>query len=121
MNIAEWLVAAARLHPAAPALLEGSEVRADYATFARKDRNSDDWYLGAITDENARTLEAALDFLDPGRRYEAQIYRDGDHADDHGDARFDIVIEKKIVTAADRLSLRLAPGGGEAIRFKALR
>ena len=75
----------------------------------------------AITDENARTLSVALDFLAPGRRYEAQIYRDGDHADDHGDARFDIVIEKKIVTAADRLSLRLAPGGGEAIRFKALR
>ena len=93
----------------------------DYATFARKDRNSEDWYLGAITDENARTLSVALDFLAPGRRYEAQIYRDGDHADDHGDARFDIVIEKKIVTAADRLSLRLAPGGGEAIRFKALR
>ena len=36
MNIAEWLAAAARLHPAAPALLEGTEVRADYATFARR-------------------------------------------------------------------------------------
>jgi long-chain acyl-CoA synthetase len=36
MNIAEWLAATARLHPAAPALLEGTEVRADYVTFARR-------------------------------------------------------------------------------------
>ena len=38
----------------------------DYATIVRKDRNSDDWYLGSVTDENARTLEVKLDFLEPG-------------------------------------------------------
>ena len=89
----------------------------DYATFARKDRRSDNWYLGSITDENARTLTASLSFLDPGRTYVAEIYRDGDHADYHGDARFDIAIEKQTVTSTDTLTLKLAPGGGEAIRF----
>ncbi len=92
----------------------------DYATIVRKDRNSDDWYLGSVTDENARTLEVKLDFLEPGRRYEAQVYRDGDGADWHGDARFRFVRETHTVAAGDSLTLRLAPGGGEAIRFKAL-
>ena len=91
----------------------------DYATIARKDRHSDDWYVGSITDENARSLQLPLKFLDPNRRYTAQIYRDGDKAGFKGDARFDIVIESKAVTSADTLSLKLAPGGGEAIRFVA--
>ena len=45
----------------------------DYVTFARKDRNSDDWYLGAVTDENGRSLPVPLSFLDPGRAYIAEI------------------------------------------------
>ena len=49
----------------------------DYATIARKDRNSDDWYLGAITDEEPRTLRVSLSFLDEGKKYYATIYRDG--------------------------------------------
>jgi alpha-glucosidase len=89
----------------------------EYVTFARKDRHSDDWFLGSITDENARTLSAPLAFLTPGVIYSAEIYRDGPNADLKGDARFDIVIEKQNVTAADTLTLKLAPGGGEAIRF----
>ena len=92
----------------------------DYVTFARKDRNSDDWYVGAVTDENGRSLPIDLSFLDPGRKYVAEIYRDGDKANYVGDARFDIVIEKQTVTAGDALTLKLAPGGGEAIRFVAL-
>jgi alpha-glucosidase len=92
----------------------------EYATIVRKDRNSDDWYLGSVTDENPRTLQVKLDFLAPGRQYEAQIYRDGDGADWHGDARFRFARETRLVTAADSLALKLAPGGGEAIRFKAL-
>ncbi len=91
----------------------------DFATIVRKDRNSDDWYLGSVTNEDARSVDVPLSFLDPGRTYEAQIYRDGDHADDHGDARFDIAIESQAVTSADTLTLKMAPGGGEAIRFVA--
>ncbi|MFT3897316.1 MAG: glycoside hydrolase family 97 protein [Thermomonas sp.] len=92
----------------------------DYVTIVRKDRNGPDWYLGSVTDENARSLTVKLDFLDPGRKYEAQIYRDGDGADWHGDARFRFARETRTVTAADTLALKLAPGGGEAIRFRAL-
>jgi alpha-glucosidase len=85
-------------------------------TIARKDRHSDNWYLGAVSDEEARTLKAPLAFLDKGRKYTAQIYRDGDKAN-WKTAREDIVIEEREVTAADTLTLKLAPGGGQAIRF----
>lgn len=93
----------------------------DYVTFARQARNDPDWYLGAVGDEQARTLTVPLDFLSPGKTYEAQIYRDGDDADYRTEKRHSIVIEKRRVTAADALTLRLAPGGGQAIRFKALK
>jgi alpha-glucosidase len=88
----------------------------DFVTIARKDRNSDIWALGAITDENPRVLTAPLDFLDDGRRYRAEIYRDGPDADYKG-KRESIVIEQREVTSADTLTLALAPGGGQAIRF----
>ncbi|WP_332658314.1 glycoside hydrolase family 97 protein [Brevundimonas sp.] len=88
----------------------------DFVTIARKDRNSDQWFLGAMTDEHPRVLDASLSFLDPGRRYRAEIYRDAPDA--HWKTnREAIVIEAREVTAADTLSLRLAPGGGQAIRF----
>ncbi len=88
----------------------------DFVTIVRRERGGDDWYLGAVTDEQPRALEVALDFLEPGRRYTAQVYRDGDRAD-FRDNREDIVIETREVRATDTLPLRLAPGGGQAIRF----
>jgi alpha-glucosidase len=91
----------------------------EYVTIARKDRHSDDWYVGAVTDGSARTLPLPLTFLDPGRQYEAQVYRDGDQADYRSRHRFDLVVEKEIVSSSDTLSLRLAPGGGQAIRLVA--
>ncbi len=93
----------------------------DYVTIARKDRRSNDWFLGSITDENPRTLTVALDFLDAGRTYTAQIYRDGPGADYRTDARHSFAIETKQMKKGDLLTLALAPGGGEAIRFKASR
>lgn len=92
----------------------------EFATFVRKDRNGPDWYLGSVTNEAGRTLDIALDFLDPGKAYEAQIYRDADNADWKTNPAA-IVIEKRRVKAGEHLQLRLAPGGGEAIRFKVLR
>ena len=89
----------------------------DYAVIARKDRNSEDWYLGGISDDQWRNVDVPLSFLDPARSYTAQIYRDGGKADSKGPARFDIVIESKTVTAKDTLALKMAPGGGTAIRF----
>ena len=91
----------------------------DYATLARKDRNSDDWYIGSVTDENARTLAIRLDFLDAGRRYRAQIYRDADDADWQTNPHA-IAIETRDVKRGDELQLKLAPGGGEAIRLHRL-
>jgi len=93
----------------------------EVAIIARKDRRSDDWYVGAITDGDARRLSLPLAFLDPNRRYRAEIYRDGDRAD-YRDAqrRFDLVTEQITVQSTDTLPLRLAPGGGQAIRFVAL-
>jgi alpha-glucosidase len=93
----------------------------DYVTFARQARGDPDWYLGAVGDEQARVLRVPLTFLASGKSYEAQIYRDGDDADYRTEKRHSIVIEKRRVTAGDTLELRLAPGGGQAIRFKALR
>jgi alpha-glucosidase len=88
----------------------------DYVTIVRKDRNSDDWYLGAVTDEQARTLSASMSFLDDGRRYYATIYRDGKDASFEGDGH-SIEIETRPVSRHDRLQLKLAPGGGQAIRI----
>jgi alpha-glucosidase len=88
----------------------------DYVTIARKDRHGDDWYVGAITDEEPRTLSVSLDFLDEGRRYFATIYRDGRNAGYQADGHA-LEIEVRPVSRHDRLQVKLAPGGGQAIRI----
>ena len=93
----------------------------DFVTFARKARGSDDWFVGSVTNDEARTLNVPLDFLDAGRRYTAQIYRDGPGADYRTDARHSIAIETRRVTRGDTLTLPLAPGGGAAVRLVAAR
>ena len=92
----------------------------DYVTIARKDRNSEDWYLGSLTDERGRVLPVPLSFLDPGKRYVAQVYRDGDGAH-WKTAPFAFTRETREVSSADVLTLRLAAGGGQAIRFVPIR
>lgn len=88
----------------------------EYLVIARQDRHSRDWYLGALTNEHGRVLDAPLGFLESGLRYQAQIYRDGEDA--HWERKPEaIVIETREVTSHDVLRLRLAPGGGAAIRF----
>ncbi len=88
----------------------------DYAAIARKERGGEDWYLGAITDENARRLSLPLSFLDDGKTYSAEIYRDGAKAD-YDKNPYDIVIEKRDMTKADALALNLGRSGGAAVRF----
>ncbi|MEQ8818667.1 MAG: glycoside hydrolase family 97 protein [Sumerlaeia bacterium] len=88
----------------------------DYLTMVRKDRDSEDWYLGSTTDEHGRLLKAPLAFLTPGVTYTAQIYRDSADADWESNP-YGFIVEEKTVTSADVLDLRLAPGGGQAIRF----
>jgi alpha-glucosidase len=88
----------------------------DLAVFARKARGSGEWFLGAVGDELERHFDVPLDFLQPGRRYRAEIYRDGDDADYRTNPR-SIVIENRVVTSGDRMAMRIAPGGGAAVRF----
>ncbi len=88
----------------------------DFVTFARKERGGEDWYLGALTNEDARTLDIPLDFLDGGKTYVAEIYRDGKDADWKHNP-YAISIYKREVTSAETLRLPLASSGGAAIRF----
>jgi alpha-glucosidase len=92
----------------------------EYVAIARKQRGTDDWYLGALTDENPRALTLKLGFLDPKARYVAEIYRDGPRAD-WKTRPYDLVLEKRPVTASDTLQLRLASSGGVAVRFRSVR
>lgn len=92
----------------------------DFVTIARKDRRSDDWYVGSITDENARTVKIGLDFLDRGRRYVAEIYRDADDADWKTNPQA-VTIESVVVTYTSELAIRLATSGGVAIRIRPAR
>lgn len=91
----------------------------DYAVVARQPRGGQDWFLGAVTDETPRKLVQPLDFLAPDKRYEAQIYRDAPDADFRHNP-LGLVIERRVVTARDRLDLDLKPGGGAAVRFRLL-
>ena len=91
----------------------------EYVTTARKDRNSNDWYIGSITNEQARTLDVPLTFLTPGKKYEAEIYQDGANADwDTNPLPLDIV--RQTVDAGTVLKLKLAAGGGAAVRLHEL-
>jgi alpha-glucosidase len=90
----------------------------EYAAIVRKDRNSEDWYLGAVAGNRPKRLKVKLDFLDPGKRYQAQIYRDGPKANWKTNPH-DIVIEKIPVKKSAGLTLTMAAGGGEVIRFVA--
>ena len=87
-----------------------------YVTIIRKDRNSENWYLGSITDESPREFTISLDFLDPTNEYKAQIYADGKDADWKTNP-FPLDISEKTVKSTDSLTIRLAAGGGQAIRF----
>ena len=87
-----------------------------HAVIARKERGRPNWYVGGITNEDARTVPVALDFLDPGKTYVATIWRDGPTAE-AGPKGKDLVRETRRVRKGDRLDLRMAPGGGFAIRI----
>lgn len=90
-----------------------------YITTVRKDRNSADWYLGSLTNEDARELEVSLSFLDPKAKYEAQIYADAPGTDETHNPG-EVAVTKKAVTAKDKLAVKLPVSGGTAVRFKKL-
>ena len=86
----------------------------DFLTIARKEKGTSRWFVGGITDENARTAEFRLDFLDPSKKYVATLYADGKDADYQNNPT-DYRIKKGIVTAKSKLSVRLARSGGFAL------
>ena len=90
----------------------------EYYMVARKDANSNDWYIGGVTNEVARNVYIKLDFLEEGA-FEAEIYRDSNDAH-YRDNQFGIEIEQKTVDKNDSLNIYMAPGGGFAIRLKNL-
>ncbi len=87
----------------------------DYFITARQERNGSDWYLGAITDENARDLQVPLSFLGKGE-WLAQVYADAPDAS-YEDNPTAVAYSEMEVTAASTLDLHLATSGGCAIRF----
>jgi alpha-glucosidase len=93
----------------------------DYVTIARRVRGGRDWYVGAVGDEQARSVDFKLDFLEPGKRYQMETWKDGPDADYRTDKRHDMVVETRVVTSADAVTLRLAPGGGAAMAIHPLK
>ncbi len=89
----------------------------DYISIARKAKGTNNWFLGAITDENSRIIDLKLDFLDTNSTYLATIYRDSENADwDKNPEAY--TIEEKLVKQNDLLKVYLAKSGGVAISFK---
>ncbi|MGZ3950161.1 MAG: glycoside hydrolase family 97 protein [Flavisolibacter sp.] len=88
----------------------------DYLIMARKAKNSPNWFLGAITDEQARNFAQSLRFLDPNKKYVAKIYHDAANADWQKNPMA-YAIDSFIVDSKTTLKLNLAPGGGTAISF----
>ena len=85
-----------------------------YLTVARKDKKSNNWFVGNVNGEVVRTTKIKLDFLDSGKKYEATIYTDGKDADYKTNPQ-SYKIEKKKVDAKSVLNLTSAAAGGFAI------
>lgn len=88
----------------------------NYLVMARKDRKSNNWFVGGATDAEARDLVVPLHFLDEGAIYRAVIYKDGEGAD-YRTNPYPMTILQQDVTAASKLNVHLAPSGGFAIRI----
>jgi glucan 1,4-alpha-glucosidase len=89
----------------------------DYITIARKAKGKEEWFVGGITDENARTANVPFDFLPAGKKFEATIYSDGKDASwDKNPQSYSI--KKVTVTSKSKLKLPIARGGGVAISIK---
>lgn len=88
-----------------------------YIVAARKRKGGNDWYVGCTSGENGHSSEIALDFLQPGMKYEATIYADAPDAHYATNPQA-YVISKKKVTSKTKLKMNAAPGGGYAISIK---
>lgn len=88
----------------------------EYVTIAREEKETENWFLGSITNENKRDIHIKLDFLEAGATYTTTLYKDGKNA--HWDKNpLDLDIETIQTKKGDQLSVKLAEGGGLAISF----
>jgi hypothetical protein len=86
--------------------------------FANADgKEHDVWFLGGVTDENARNFNVKLDFLTPGVQYEATIYADAPDADYETNPKA-YTITRQTVTCETVLDLRMARAGGFAVSLR---
>ena len=88
-----------------------------FCIFARQERGGDDWYIGGITNEEARDADIPLHILEKGKQYRAIIYCDGEAADWQTNP-YDYRIEEQTVTSEDTLHMHMASGGGLAVQLK---
>lgn len=86
----------------------------DYITIARKAKGSNNWFVGGITDENARVATFTLNFLDPDKKYVATLYADGADADYQTNPTA-YTIKKGIVTNKTKMNIKEARSGGFAL------
>ena len=91
-----------------------------YITIARKDKHSNDWYVGCTAYEGGHTSELLLNFLDKGKKYEATIYADAKDAHWKTNPKA-YTITKQKVNAKTKLKLTAAQGGGYAISIKEIK
>ncbi len=89
----------------------------DYITIARKAKGKNEWFVGAITDENARTAKITFEYLPKGKTYLATVYADGKDADYVKNPK-SYAIKTIKVNSKTKLDQKLAPGGGAAISIK---
>jgi hypothetical protein len=97
----------------------------DYVVTARQAKNTGEWFVGGVTDENAREITLCFDFLEPGRRYVATVYSDASDADGVNNTpetgsesckRYEI--NEIEITSKTELKITMAPSGGFAISIK---
>ena len=91
----------------------------DYIAYARKEKGKDNWFIGAITDEDSRKMNAPLSFLEKGKQYTATIYADAPGADWKTNPEA-YLIKTYTVDQSTVLKLELAPGGGAAVSIRPL-
>ena len=92
----------------------------EYIVAARKDKKGDDWYAGGVTNGEARDYTLDFSFLDGDGEYEATVYADAPDADYETNPEV-YTIERRKVTAADSLAVRMARGGGFAVSLKKIK
>lgn len=90
-----------------------------YITVCRRERGGDRWFVGSMTNDEARELSLSLDFLDEGYIYRVRIYEDGPDAD-YESAPMSLAFRELRVRRDDSLTLRLARGGGAAVCIERL-